>query len=126
MVEKRISDVRKATAQADSAVKLYQKEKDQRELNFLMVVKAYEILVELAWKYFKEKVEDEGLSAASPKESVRKAATIGLIDDPEKWIKFIDARNLSVHDYFGLDNESFLELTAELIRSAKKELKIND
>ena len=123
MVEKRIKDIKKAISQSDSAIKLYHQEKDQQDLNFLMVVKSYEILVELAWKHFKNKVEDEGLSAPSPKESVRKAATIGLIDDPEKWIKFIEARNLSVHDYFGLDNESFLKLASELIRSAKKDLK---
>lgn len=123
MVEKRIKDIKKAIEQSDSAIKLYQKEKGQEDLNFLMVVKSYEILVELAWKHFKDKVEDEGLSAPSPKESVRKAATIGLIDDPEKWIKYIEARNLSMHDYFGLDNQNFLKLASELIRSAKKDLK---
>jgi len=123
VVEKRTKDTKKAISQCDAAVKLYQKEASQKDLNFLMVVKAYEILVELAWKYFKFKVEDEGLAAPSPKEPVRKAATIGLIDDPEKWIKFIEARNLSVHDYFGLDPDSFIKLTEELLKSAKRDLK---
>jgi len=38
-------------------------------------------------------------------------------------IKFIEARNLSVHDYFGLDNEGFLKLTKDLIKLVKKDLK---
>ena len=123
MVEKRIKDIKKAISQADAAIKLFQKEEDQRELNFLMLTKAYEVLVEEAWKYFKYKVEDEGLSAPSPKEAARKAATIGLIEEPDKWIKFIDARNLSVHDYYGLDPDGFLKLTIELVRYSKKDLK---
>ena len=122
MAEKRIKDIKKAISQTEAAIKLYQKEVDQRELNFLMLAKAYEVLVEAAWKFFKLKVEDEGLNAPSPKESVRKAATIGLIEDSEKWIKFIEARNLSVHDYYGLDSEGFLNLSIELLRTAKKEL----
>jgi nucleotidyltransferase substrate binding protein (TIGR01987 family) len=123
MAEKRIKDIKKAIAQAEAAIVLYQKETDQRELNFLMIVKAYEILVELAWKYFKYKVEDEGLGAPSPKEAVRKAATIELIEDPQKWLDFIEARNLSVHDYFGLDNENFLKLMIDMVRIAKKDLR---
>ena len=122
MAEKRIKDLKKAVSQAEAAIDLYHKENDQRDLNFLMIVKAYEILVELAWKYFKLKVEDEGLSAPSPKEAVRKAATIGIIEDPQKWIGFIEARNLSVHDYFGLDSDSFLKLITDLVRVARKEL----
>ena len=58
MVEKRIKDIKKAITQSDSAIKLYHQEKAQQDLNFLMVVKSYEILVELAWKHFKNKVED--------------------------------------------------------------------
>lgn len=123
MLEKRVKDIKKALLQCEMATDLYQKEKEHQDLSFLMVVKSYEVLVELAWKYFKYRVEDEGLHAPSPKESVRKAATIGIISDPEKWIKFIEARNLSVHDYFGLDNEGFLKLTKDLIKLVKKDLK---
>ena len=120
MVEKRIKDLKKAIQQLDQAIKIYKKEVDQEEMNFLMLVKAYEILVEFCWKFFKFKVEDEGLQAPSPKESVRKAATIGLVDKPELWIMFIEARNLSVHDYFGLDNAGFCKLSKELLSEAKK------
>lgn len=122
MAEKRVKDLKKSISQLEEAMKLYSKEEDQRELNFLMLVKAYEILVENAWKYFKEKVEDEGLMAPSPKEAVRKAATVGMIDDPDKWIGFIEARNLSVHDYFTLDNQKFYKLADDLVKASKKNL----
>lgn len=119
MAKKRIADLEKAISQTEASIKKYQKEEEQRELNFLMLTKASEVLIEACWKFFKLKVEDEGLSAPSPKEAVRKAATIGLIDNPVKWLEFIDARNLSVHDYYGLSDEDFLRMAIELVKCAR-------
>ena len=122
MAEKRIKQISEAVEQLEGAIDLYEKEIDQRALNFLMITKAFEVLVEESWKVFKKKVENEGLDAPSPKEAIRKAARIGLTDSPEKWIEFIDARNLSVHDYFGLSGKKFLVLIKELLRHAKADI----
>jgi hypothetical protein len=78
--------------------------------------KAFEILVEYAWKELKFRVEDSGLFAPSPKEAVRQAATMGLISDPEKWIAIINARNDSVHDYFTVPEKDYVSLASELLR----------
>ena len=34
-----------------------------------------------------------------PKQVIREAAKLGLIDDPTKWLEFLKMRNLSVHTY---------------------------
>lgn len=77
-------------------------------INDAGVAKCFEVALEYAWKAVKRLVEDDGLEANSPKESIKFGATIGLIDNPEVWIDFINNRNLSVHDYIGVDNDTYL------------------
>jgi len=119
MVEKRTKQKRDALQLLEAAMDLYNKEDDQKELHFLMVTKTFEVLVEAGWKEFKSQVEDEGMDAPSPKEAIRKAATLGLTKNPEKWIECISARNLSVHNYFRLKPSQFIELVNELIELCK-------
>ncbi len=62
-------------------------------------IKRFEFTFEMTWKLMKALVESEGLEAASPKQAIRKAADIGIIDNPEKWFEFLGNRNLTVHTY---------------------------
>jgi nucleotidyltransferase substrate binding protein (TIGR01987 family) len=82
----------------------------QRDLSFIALTKAFETALEYAWKHLKNIVEDRGLEANSPKDAVREAARLKLIKDPELWIQAINARNLSVHDYFSLTEKELVEL----------------
>jgi hypothetical protein len=72
------------------------------------------VLVEYSWKMMKRRVQDDGLDAPSPKAAVREAAKLRLISEPDVWILCINARNASVHDYFGITREEFLELAKKL------------
>lgn len=117
MASMRINKSSKAQKQLKQALEIYEKSKENQDLFFLTVVKAFEVLIEYSWKELKIKVEDEGLEAPSPKEVVRQAAKIGLIENPELWLKAINARNLSVHDYFSLPEDDYLELCREFLRS---------
>lgn len=94
----------------------------KQEILFMAVTKATEILVEYAWKYFKQEVESEGLDAPSPKEAVRQAAVIGLIDNPKNWINYINVRNSSVHDYFNLSVDEYLKMLKNLLQDCKQVL----
>lgn len=89
-------------------------------LNFLTIVKAFELVIEYAWRNLKKSVEDQGLEAESPKMAVKQAAKIGLIDNPELWIECINARNNSVHDYFSIKQEEYIDLAIELLEIMKK------
>lgn len=51
-------------------------------------VQAFEFCYELCWKTIKKLLEAEGLEVGTPKDAFRKAATSGLITDPEIWFEF--------------------------------------
>ena len=115
----RLQKISKAIKNLEAALELYAKRRKADELPFLTVCKAVEVLMEYLWKEFKARVEAEGLFAASPKEAVRQAATIGLIDEPDKWIAIVLARNDSVHDYFGIPEAEYVRLAQDLVQRSK-------
>jgi nucleotidyltransferase substrate binding protein (TIGR01987 family) len=64
------------------------------------VIQRFEFTVELSWKVLQRHLKSSGISEAlTPKNTFREAARFGLIKDPEAWIRFVDARNLSSHTY---------------------------
>jgi len=115
MVHGRIEKIGNSIKNLEQALKLYEKRKEGDELPFLALCKTVEVLMEYLWKEFKQRVETEGLFAVSPKEAIRQAATIGLIDEPDRWIKIVLARNDSVHDYFGIPEGDYVGLARELL-----------
>lgn len=62
-------------------------------------VQAFEFCYELAWKLMKKVLESRGQEVGSPKDTFRKAAIEGLIDNPELWFEFQQKRNLTTHTY---------------------------
>ena len=60
----------------------------------------------------------------SPKDAIRKAATLGLVTEPDEWMKFIHVRNLSVHDYFSVKEDVFVKITGELFDLVKREIQV--
>ena len=91
---------------------------DNSKLAFLAVTKAFEVFLEYSWKKLKQKVEDEGIEVYSPKETIREAARLELIDNPELWIKAINARNESVHDYYSMTEDDFIKLIKRFEKEA--------
>lgn len=62
-------------------------------------IKAFEICFDLSWKYLQARLQEDGLSANSPKAVFREAGKSGLISEVKQWLEFIKQRNLSVHTY---------------------------
>ena len=54
---------------------------------------------ELAWKLMKDYLEEQGLVASSPKETIKEAFKAGIIEDGHVWIDALGDRNLTVHTY---------------------------
>ena len=108
----------KALQNLEAALDQYRKEKS--ELNFLTVTKTFEIVIEYAWHELKQRVENEGLEAPAPKMAVKQAAKLKIISEPELWMECIDARNNSVHDYFGISEMEFVDLAKELAKLVNK------
>lgn len=64
------------------------------------VIQRFEFTVELSWKALQRYLKASGISELlTPKNTFREAAKLGVVSDPEAWIRFIDARNLSSHTY---------------------------
>lgn len=59
-------------------------------------IQRFEFCVELAWKASKKML---GTSTSAPKIVIREMAQAGLIQDPQVWFDFLEARNLSSHTY---------------------------
>ena len=86
------------------------------------ISKSFEVCLEYLWRHLKQRVEEEGLEAYSPKEIVKTAAKAGFIDDAEVLIECINARNSAVQDYFGTDPGEYLELIAKFAARIKVSL----
>ena len=105
----------KSIKNLEDALREYSIPGSKGDLPFLALCKAMEVVVEYCWKEMKYAVEAQGLFAPSPREAIRQAATLGLIDDPEKWQQILTARNDSVHDYFGIPERQYVEMAQHLL-----------
>lgn len=59
-------------------------------------IQRFEFCVELAWKTAKRTM---GTGSTAPRVVIREMAMQGLIQDPENWFAFLEARNMSSHTY---------------------------
>lgn len=62
-------------------------------------IQRFEYSLEASWKSMRRVLGDRGITAYSPKEVIRLAASEGLIDSPDRWLDYIDKRNLTSHIY---------------------------
>ena len=110
----------KAAELLDAAWAAFEEDRNEA-LRAAALSKVFEVAFEYAWKSFKRRADDAGLEVYSPRDSIKAAAKLGMIDSPEVWNEFLNARNLSVHDDVGLDDERFAEVVDQF-RIAVREL----
>ena len=72
-------------------------------------------------------LEDERKIIRGTKDCIRQSVEIGLISNVESWLKYLEARNLTVHTYklevartIYSDLKLFIPLVTELLTSATK------
>ena len=82
----------------------------ENPLRLAALAKTFESLFEHVWKHLKREADRAGLETYSPRDALRFAAQLKMIDDLELWNQFLNARNLSVHDYLGMDDATILQL----------------
>lgn len=65
------------------------------------VIQAFEFTFEVAWKTLQKFAQEQGLSAASPKQAFQAAFKLGLISESEQavWLDMMEDRNLTSHTY---------------------------
>ena len=62
-------------------------------------LQAYEFTVELGWKTLKDYLEEKGILALNPTDTIRHAFQQNYIQDAELWMEALKARNLMSHPY---------------------------
>jgi nucleotidyltransferase substrate binding protein (TIGR01987 family) len=62
-------------------------------------IQRFEFTFELFWKNLKAAAEEAGLAAVSPRDSLRMAFRLGLIDEDPAFFRMIEDRNLTSHAY---------------------------
>lgn len=78
------------------------------------VIKSFEVAYELAWKmmqrWLKTFQDPNLLSEQRTKQDLfRNAAKFGLIDDPTRWFRYLNLRNLTTHTYDELPAQEVYE-----------------
>lgn len=71
----------------------------QSEGEKMGVVKAFEFCYELSWKILKKILNFHSIEVGSARDVFREATKVRLITDPEKWLSYLDKRNITVHCY---------------------------
>lgn len=107
-LEIQISQLKQAIERLEEALKL-----PPTQIHKDATIQRFEFTFELAWKVMQGLANEKGLETASPKDSIRTAAQLSLIESVETWFGFLDARNLSSHIY----NE---EIANEVYHQIKK------
>ncbi len=104
----RLSNFGKALDNLREAVELL-KTRSLSKLEEQGLIKAFELVHELAWNTIKDFYEDQGeVNIMGSRDAFRMAFSRGLIDNGDVFMKSIKTRQLSVHSYS--------EETAEKIR----------
>lgn len=84
----------------------------ETELERAGIIQFFEISFELSWKLMKDYLEAQGFNVKSPRETIKQAYQIGLIDDGHIWIDALSDRNLTVHTY---DEELAKKMVEDII-----------
>ncbi|WP_096439031.1 nucleotidyltransferase substrate binding protein [Alteribacter populi] len=77
----------------------YAKEDIHSEIEKAGIIQFFEMTFELAWKVLKDYLEAQGFIVRSPRETIKQAYQIGIIDDGHTWIDALSKRNLTTHTY---------------------------
>ena len=81
-------------------LKKYSNQSINNELEKAGIIQFFEMAFELAWKVLKDYLESEGYMVKSPRETIKQAFQIGLIDNGHIWIDALANRNLTTHTYY--------------------------
>ncbi|MBE0618054.1 MAG: nucleotidyltransferase substrate binding protein [Proteobacteria bacterium] len=89
-------------------------------------IQRFEYTFELAWKLLRKVSKIEGLETASPRQAIRAAFDVKLIEDADAWFEMLEARNRTSHTYDAATAEEVYESAARfpaLLRQVIREVR---
>ncbi|OIJ12101.1 nucleotidyltransferase [Anaerobacillus alkalilacustris] len=91
------------------------------ELERAGIIQFFEMTFELAWKVLKDYLEAQGYVVKSPRETIKQAYQIELINDGHVWLDALAKRNLTTHTYDDALAEKLVnEIKTEFLPELKK------
>lgn len=93
-------------------LKKYSTQTITTELERAGIIQFFEMTFELAWKVLKDYLESQGYDVKSPRETVKQAFQIELIENGHIWIDALSNRDLTTHTY---DEELAEKMTKEIL-----------
>ncbi|MCB0411987.1 MAG: HI0074 family nucleotidyltransferase substrate-binding subunit [Bdellovibrionales bacterium] len=93
------SELEKALATLEESIQLYEaakSESPEKKAFSDASIQRFEYLIELSWKI---SLKHLGSKVSAAKPAIREMARNNLIQNPEDWLLFIDARNDTSHSY---------------------------
>ena len=100
------SQLQKAIKSLQEGIHIYDLHKHDAALKDLLrdsVIQRFEYTFEMSWKmlqrWIRLYISPADADPLTKKDLFRLASRQGLIDDPQTWFLFIEARNISVHTY---------------------------
>lgn len=88
--------------------------------NIDATIQRFEFTFELAWKFLKDYFLEKGLPLNYPKEVIKEAFSIGLVDNERLWLQMLSDRNMTSHTY----DEKLADEIYARIKTYVPELKI--
>lgn len=73
------------------------------------VIQRFEFTFELLWKTLKIYLEDEGVQCKTPKECLKEAFRIDLMEDGEIFLDMLEDRNRTLHIYNKKESEKIFQ-----------------
>ncbi|MGY0691483.1 nucleotidyltransferase substrate binding protein [Virgibacillus sp. FSP13] len=77
----------------------YANEPIKSELERAGIIQFFKMTFELSWKVIKDYLEAQGYIIKSPRDAIKQAFQIELIDDGHVWLEALSKRNLTTHTY---------------------------
>ena len=79
----------------------------------IALIKLFEVVFELSWKTLKDYLYSEGITTKSPRETLKQAFQMDLIDDGDSWFDALEKRNITTHRY----DEAFSKMLTQSIQN---------
>lgn len=91
------------------------------------VIQRFEYTMDLCWKllqrYLRHIAQVPDADMRTKRDLFRQAAVLGLVEDPELWFAYYDARNMTSHSYDGAVAREIVALAAPFAVDAHRLLK---
>lgn len=86
---------------------------DPSDIERAGMIQFFEVTFEMAWKLLKDYAVEEGYNPKSPRESIKLALRMNIIEKDNLWFQALEDRNTTVHTY----DESYAQAIEQRIRN---------